>query len=287
MSSYRRGFLGALIVSAARIGLLAALGSIAVAAEPESPAPLKAVFFTGGCCHDYKTLPPLLTGGISKYANVQWTIKEGMDHFKDPKFAEDFDVLVFDNCFDANGKSELADNISRAIRDGKPAVFIHCAMHTLRETDYYKCLGLHTVKHDTLRAFSTKKADPAHPIVQCWPDDWTTPGDELYQNLEFPETSHSLLTAYSVESKKDHVVAWVHTFGKGRAFGTTLGHDTKTAGQDVYQHLLANGLLWTVDKLTVEGKPAAGYEGHPQAKEGERADGAQPKGDGDKAAGDK
>jgi len=267
MSIFRRGFLGFLIVSPTWLGLLlAACGPSAVAAEPEAPAPLKAVFFTGGCCHDYKTLVPMLTDGMAKYANVHFTVKEGMEHFKDPKFAADFDVMVFDNCFDETGNSQLADNISNALHDGKPAMFIHCAMHTLRSTDYYKCLGLHTVNHDTLRGFSTKKADADHPIVRFWPDDWSTPGDELYRNLEFPDTSHSLLTAYSVESKKDHVVAWVHTFGKGRAFGTTLGHDTKTAGQDVYQHLLANGLLWAADKLTPEGKPAAGYEGHPAEK---------------------
>ena len=52
-----------------------------------------------------------------------------------------------------------------------------------------------------------------------------------------------LLTAYSETSKKDHVVAWVNHYGKGRVFGTSLGHDKQTAGMDVYPHLLANGLL--------------------------------------------
>ncbi len=245
--------------------LIAGRPSAARADEPAAAQkPIKAVMFTGGCCHDYKTLVPMLTAGIAKRANVEWTVKEGIEPFSDPKFADGFDVLVFDNCFDNAANSQQVDHVMTAVREGKPAVFIHCAMHTFRGTDYYKCLGLHTTSHDKFRGFSTKRADAEHPIVKFWPADWSTPGDELYRNLEFPETSHALLTAYSVESKKDHVVAWVHTFGKGRVFGTTLGHDAKTAGQDSYQQLLANGLLWAAGKLTDEGKPAAGYEGHPE-----------------------
>ncbi len=48
-------------------------------------------------------------------------------------------------------------------------------------------------------------------------------------------------------------------YGKARVFGTSLGHDKKTAGQDVYPHLLANGILWVCDKLDENGKPKAGY----------------------------
>ena len=35
---------------------------------------------------------------------------------------------------------------------------------------------------------------------------------------------------------------------EARVFGTSLGHDKKTAGQECYQRLLANGLLWICGK---------------------------------------
>jgi type 1 glutamine amidotransferase len=67
--------------------------------------------------------------------------------------------------------------------------------------------------------------------------------------------------AYSVQSKQDHVVAWVQTLGKGRVFGTTLGHDLQTCGDVDYQRLLAAGLLWACGKLSEQGLPAEGFAG--------------------------
>ena len=238
-------------------------GSATARGADSEPAPLKAAFYTGGCCHDYAALGPLLTRAISKHANVTWTINSGLDDFKDPKFAEPYDVLVFDNCFPDEHNPALIHNICSAIHEGKPAVMIHCAMHTFRkvgDADYIAMLGLKTNSHDGFRGIGTKNVDPKNPIVAFWPEKWTTDGDELYRNLDF--TGHALLTAYSQESKKDHVVAWTNQYGKGRVFATTLGHDMKTAGQPVYQQLLANGLLWSVDKLSPDGKPLPGYAGH-------------------------
>ena len=53
----------------------------------------------------------------------------------------------------------------------------------------------------------------------------------------------------------------LNKYGKGRVFATTLGHNMLTVGQDEYHKLLANGLLWSCDKLDANGNPAAGYEG--------------------------
>jgi type 1 glutamine amidotransferase len=52
---------------------------------------------------------------------------------------------------------------------------------------------------------------------------------------------------------------WVNQYGKGKVFGTTVGHYNETVSSNEYLNLLTNGLLWTCDKLTDEGKPAEGY----------------------------
>ena len=57
-----------------------------------------------------------------------------------------------------------------------------------------------------------------------------------------------MLTAYSVQTTSDHVVAWAHTYGKGRVFGTSLGHDLKTVDATPYQILLARGLAWAANR---------------------------------------
>jgi uncharacterized protein len=59
----------------------------------------------------------------------------------------------------------------------------------------------------------------------------------------------------------EHVVAWVSTYGKGKVFATTLGHDMNTVKLPVYHRLLANGLLWACDKLDKNGEAMKGYGG--------------------------
>jgi type 1 glutamine amidotransferase len=54
-------------------------------------------------------------------------------------------------------------------------------------------------------------------------------------------------------------VSWTSSYGKGRVFATTLGHDMKTASLPTYQRLLADGLLWACGKRGDDGEPAAGY----------------------------
>ncbi|MCA9246061.1 MAG: DUF1080 domain-containing protein, partial [Planctomycetales bacterium] len=57
---------------------------------------------------------------------------------------------------------------------------------------------------------------------------------------------------------------WTNQYGKARVFATTLGHHNETMQQPIYLDMIARGLLWSVGKLTEDGKPYPGYEGSPQ-----------------------
>lgn len=234
-------------------------------AQAAEAAKLKALWTTGGRAHDYAKQAPFLTEKISQYASVSFKIVNQPDarFFRDPDYAKGYDVVVYDICYGHEKDKDLIGNVTRTIREGKPAVIVHAALHTFRDIDrddWREAMGLTLKSHDTFRAISTKKVAP-HPITKFWPDDWKTPGEELYRNIKFWPSATALLTAYSVQSKKDHVVCWVNQYGKGKVFATTLGHDMLTIGQDEYQHLLANGLLWVCGRLDDQGEPAAGYEG--------------------------
>src|SRR2546423_2663112 len=66
---------------------------------------LKAVMYVGGCCHDYKKMPGYLAEKIGLVANVAIEVKlmndaaEMAKEFKDPKFGEGYDVIIYDICF--------------------------------------------------------------------------------------------------------------------------------------------------------------------------------------------
>ncbi len=238
--------------------------SLCACVRAEDAKPVKALYISGGGYHDYAKLTPFLARNIARFAAITFDVKQGLKSAKDADFAKDYDVIFYNVCeqTDKNVDKELLENMMRVTKEGKPTVMVHCAMHCFRAGDEWAdCCGLTTKAHDGFRGFTIKKANKDNAISKTLPDEFVTTGDELYQNIKFPETSTAVLTAFSVQSKKDHVVAWTQMYGKAKVFGTTLGHDMKTVSMDEYIKLLAYGTLWTVDKLGDDGKPKAGYEG--------------------------
>ena len=242
-----------------RLPTALALLTLGVLAVPLSAADaIQARYITGGGYHDYQALAPVITAGIGRFAHVAWDIRFGEDALANKKLGDGVDVLVYNMCYeDAN--PDVVENLFSFTRAGKPTVLIHCSMHSFKPSDAWtECCGQRTRRHDSYRALTTTKADPEHPIVKTFPDHWKTPGDELYQTIKLSADNHPLLVSKG-EEERENVVCWLHQYGKGRVFATTLGHDMPTASQADYHHLLANGLLWTCDKLDDNGQPRTGY----------------------------
>ncbi len=229
---------------------LLALLVLANLAQAENPKPIKVLWCTGGTVHDYKGLQPILTKAIQKQSPLPITFTASTDpkQWATKGFADKYDVLVlFFTLHDPAGKP-IVDNLAKTIRDGKPAVVIHGTFHSYRELNhgrdaFCEAIGLTSVKHDSAKQIATKKVSE-HWIVADWPADWKTSRDELYQNVKFWPNATPLLTAYSDTSKSEQVVAWINHYGKGRVFGTTLGHGSPTTDMESFHKLLANGLLW-------------------------------------------
>ena len=234
------------------------------AADPAPTPPLKDLFLTGGGYHDYAKLAPFLTTEISHRVNASFDVDFTMDRLTDPKFADAYDAILYDLCFDEVTDAML-DNALAATRNGKPTVMLHCSVHAFRKSqkvhEWETCCGMRSKVHDRFEPFTVIKLDPESPITKAFPSEWSTPGDELYQTISIEPESHQLLQAKSPQDGREHIVCWTYQFGKGHVFSTTLGHDMKTASSPEYLALISNGLLWTCDKLTADAKPAPGYAG--------------------------
>ena len=241
---------------------LIALLSLSLSLACSAAEPIKALFLTGGGYHDYKKLMPHLTNSFGERVHVTFDTDFTMDRLTNADFAKGYDVVVYDVCFDDAPQIEL-ENALKTIKDGKPAVMIHCAVHAFRNNkiihDWEAGVGMRSKVHDPHQPFQTVKLDAASPILAGWPDDWKTADDELYNTIEFPATSHALLKVKSPKTGKEHIVCWTQTFGKGRVFATTLGHDMTTAQDADYLGLISRGLLWSCDKLDKKGKAKKGY----------------------------
>ena len=256
------------------------ISPLAHAAKPE---PIKAVMYVGGCCHDYDKMPIYLKKEIAKLANIDIEVRkfekaeEMATEFHKPDFGKNFDVIIYNMCWGEKWKDGDYDPALKLAEEGKPIVFVHCSMHTYRaprdlkapdlaektkivDAKWHALIGMDTRVHDKKQPFSTVKVDEKSPIIKSFPANWKTENDELYNTVKMMPSAKPLLQATSPISGKTHTVAWTNTYGKARIFGTTLGHDMITGADANYHQLLTNGILWAVEKLDENGKPAEGYQ---------------------------
>ncbi len=232
--------------------------------------PLRALLVCGGCCHDYEKQKRILSEGISQRANVQWTIvHEGGDArdykvsiYTNAGWAKGYDVVLHNECFGAVTNVAFVEGIAKPHFDGVPAVMLHCSTHSYRvaKTDEWrKLIGQTSMSHERNRDLEVKVIKAEHPVMKGFPATWRDPKDELYKNEKIWPNTIPLAQAYGEDTKKDHMVIWVNTYGAGKVFGTTLGHGNATMQDPVYLDLVTRGLLWTCDKLDANGQPKPGY----------------------------
>ena len=236
---------------------------------PEKAKPLKALLVTGGCCHDYTAQKKIISEGVTARANVEWTIvQEGDDRdhkvsiYNNPDWAKGYDVVVHNECYGYVKDVAFVERIAAPHKAGLPAVFLHCSSHSYRmaETDEWRqAIGIKSMSHEKRRDLVVKSLGTKHPVMIGFPAVWNNPQDECYKNEKIWPTVTPLATVHGEETKKDHVVIWVNTYGKGRSFATTLGHGNGTMAAPEYLDLIARGLLWACDKLTATGQPKAGF----------------------------
>lgn len=232
--------------------------------------PIRALLIAGGCCHDYEAQKKIIADGISARANVTWTVvHEGDDRdhkvsiCANPDWAKGYEVVVHNECFGKVAEVPFIEQIVRPHTNGVGAVLLHCSTHSYRESEsdeWRKLLGVSSYRHQKKGAFNVVNVNPGHPVMKGFPATFLDPEDELYEIKKVWPNCVALGEGISPENAQDkHVTIWVNTYGKGRVFGTTLGHLNETMKTEPYLDLITRGLLWTCGKLESNGAPASGF----------------------------
>ena len=195
--------------------VFAASSSFVVAAEKAPSAegkikPIKALLIVGGCCHDYDFQKRIIADGICGPGPCRLHRRSRRRHrdrrrrsssTKTPNWADQFDVIVHDECFANVKEQEWMDRVLAPHKNGKPAVLLHCAMHCYRSgtDEWFKFCGIHSTGHGPQVPIALTNVDAKHPIT-AGQEDWTTIQEELYNNVRVFDTAHPL------QKGKQHVV---------------------------------------------------------------------------------
>ena len=259
-----------------------------LARAADAPAkPLRVLIVAGGCCHEYDKQPMALKEGIESRIhaivdiayNPDKSTKATFEIYKAKDWDKDFDVIIHDECSADVTDPAYVGAILGAHKAGKPALNLHCAMHSYRwgnfrepvkpgadNAGWYEYLGLQSTGHGPQEPIAITFTAKDSPITKGLTD-WTTIKEELYNNIQIL-TGKELAKGKQITKGKDGatketetVVAWTNEYGpkKTRVFSTTIGHNNATVEDARYLDLVTRGVLWSAGKLNDDGTPVKGY----------------------------
>jgi len=236
-----------------------ALSLLLIAGANAAPAPIRALLITGGCCHDYELQAKALTEGSQQFGTFTWTVVNAggkgtrgqIPLYDNPDWAKPYDVIVHNECFADTTDAAYIQKITAAHKAGKPAIVIHCAMHSYRAAtidDWREFLGVTSRRHDHQSKYPVKAVAAPHPALRGFPAVWTSPMDELYIIEKLWPKTTSLATSVSEKDQSVQTTIWTNDYHGTRVFGTTFGHSNDTWKDPVFITLLSRGLLWAAGR---------------------------------------
>lgn len=244
-------------------GLVLVLVAIAPLAKTDNHKPIKALMVTGEGYHDYENQKVIISEGVSKRMPVEWTIM----HNKNPEeckanltkegWADAYDIVVYNICHAKENDVKFIDSVAAVHHAGKPAVAIHCTMHSFHwnvkvedgeEKTWNKFLGVSSRGHGPKKPITVSRTESGkeHQVTKDLPEGWKTPEGELYNVQKVLEGTNVLAFGDNGVVKEPQACIWVNTYGEGRVMSTTIGHHNSTMQTDEFLDLIANGMKWAI-----------------------------------------
>jgi uncharacterized protein len=201
--------------------------------------------------HLWRETAPVLRSIIEEDPRLAVRIVED-PHFLDSPAITQYDVILlhFQNWEVPGPGTTAQDNLRQFVQNGGGLVSVHFACGAWHDEwpGFQAILGRvwrgpTGSQHDPRGPFTVRIVDPDHPVAHGI-DDFET-DDELYTCLVGDAPIHLLAEATSKVDGQDHPMAFARTYGNGRVFLTTLGHDVKAFTSGSVPRLIRQACLWT------------------------------------------
>ncbi len=200
---------------------------------------IRTLLFTGGSIHDSPAIGEVLQAVLQRDGafEVTW-VQEDLSVFE-PAGLADYDLVVL--YYEHGALSDAQRNgLLGWVASGKGFVGVHSAAVSFDECpEYFAMLGGRFLRHPPYRAFQVTVVDPEHPLTAGL--DEFMAEDEQYL-LDWDPRVHVLAAA--LHRREAMPVAWTKSWGKGRVYYLSLGHDPRACGTEPFVALLVRGARW-------------------------------------------
>jgi uncharacterized protein len=241
-------------------GACLGLSTFVLNAEPSSKIETVRVLIVTGIDypgHHWRETTPVLREELSRDPRMNVTVWD--DPYRlDGVDLTRYDVLLlhFMNWEQPDPNDHAKENLRGFVESGGGLVIIHFACGAFQDWPEYAALAGRVYDrvntHDPRGPFTVNIVNPGHPLTGGMGRSFET-DDELYICLTGDKPIELLATARSKITGRDHPMAFVHTYGKGRVFLTPLGHDVKALRGAGTAELIRRGTAWASGR-----EPAAG-----------------------------
>jgi type 1 glutamine amidotransferase/HEAT repeat protein len=243
-------------------------------AEPIQPRKLLVFNLCNGYKH--KSIPywdkALVIMG-SKTAAYQVVVSSDMNMFK-PENLSQFDVVCFNSATKLNFTAALRESLMNFVKSGKGIVGIHAAVDNFYDWPQgAEMMGNQFCGHpwNARGTWAVKIDEPDHPLTAAFQGKDFKINDEIFRTkppyysrfrqrvlMSLDMTDEATANAKKrTAADKDIGVSWVKSYGKGRLFYSSLGHNVDvTWNGAVLQHYL-DGIQFALGDLAVETNPDA------------------------------
>lgn len=243
--------------------------SAATAEGSNGPEHVRVLLVTGmdPVGHNWRETTPTIRKVLAEDSRLDVRIVEDPAFLESPVVA-DYDVIVLnfkdvsadetvrwgwqaaDDHLPAHA-ARIHDNLSKVVEGGKGLVVLHFGCGAFPDWPEFANLAgrvwnRDVRSHDPRGPFDVEIVNRQHPITRGMQD--FEADDELFICLQGEQSVEVLATARSKLTGKDHPMAFVLEYGKGRVFHTPLGHDVRAIEMPGVANLIRRGCVWAAGR---------------------------------------